>query len=536
MGDDRLTYVIDTNVLVDYPDIIQLNGSKMIPEEPTIDLDGAHLVIPTAVIRELSSFKKERSERGASARIILKGLGITEENKKTMCESYELESPISIAHGRQLLSILPVHADFKNALPFRPSEDDMDGQIILAALTVSFLRAGIAIDGTAKPESFANLSHEGIVLLTNDYGLAIRARERGIATSRYGYKYPEPYTGRRDLVVPQELFELFYNGRRVEREEFEALMPGERKLVANEFIIMSLEDESQYPRDFDPNCNPYFLNIGRYDQREDAILPLRYANRFPVALYNPGQAIYAEALMTKEISAVICTGPAGSGKTYMATIYGYEACKAGEYIGITMIPCEDHCNIGALPGDLTDKMDPDIQIVKNALRNYLLSENPKFRKELENLKKINATPGKSKKKFEDDDEDVPSKRSLKERLKDCVDLTWDNWFSSIPVQKARGRDFSHEIALYDEFQDQTIAQADTLLKRIGIDGKIIVAGDLEQMRAPYLDRMNNGLVYASQLLYDDPMVAQVHFNEDEVIRHPIVRMIALRQKAKSTKG
>jgi phosphate starvation-inducible protein PhoH len=45
--------------------------------------------------------------------------------------------------------------------------------------------------------------------------------------------------------------------------------------------------------------------------------------------------------------------------------------------------------------------------------------------------------------------------------------------------------------------------------------------------------MNNGLVYASQLLFDDPMVVQVHFNEDEVIRHPMVRLIAMRQKAKN---
>ncbi len=102
---------------------------------------------------------------------------------------------------------------------------------------------------------------------------------------------------------------------------------------------------------------------------------------------------------------------------------------------------------------------------------------------------------------------------------------------NIPIENARGLDFTKELAIYDEFQDQNPAQADTLIKRLGQDGKIVLTGDLEQIHAPYLDAFNNGLTYASQLLYNNPMVARVHFTEDEVIRHPLVRMIAERQKA-----
>ena len=67
-----------------------------------------------------------------------------------------------------------------------------------------------------------------------------------------------------------------------------------------------------------------------------------------------------------------------------------------------------------------------------------------------------------------------------------------------------------------------------------MDGKIVITGDTEQVHAPYLDSTNNGLVYASQLLLDNPMVAQVCFTEDEVIRHPLVKMVAERQKEKRT--
>ena len=105
------------------------------------------------------------------------------------------------------------------------------------------------------------------------------------------------------------------------------------------------------------------------------------------------------------------------------------------------------------------------------------------------------------------------------------------FFHNIPVEKAQGLSFSYELVLYDEFQDQNAKQADTLIKRLGTNGKIVITGDIKQVHAPYLDSSNNGLVYASQLLYDNPMVAQVHFTEEEVIRHPLVKLVAERQKA-----
>ena len=107
----------------------------------------------------------------------------------------------------------------------------------------------------------------------------------------------------------------------------------------------------------------------------------------------------------------------------------------------------------------------------------------------------------------------------------------------MPVESARGRDFSYEIALYDEFQDQNVTQADTLIKRLGMNGKIVITGDVEQVHAPYLDSGNNGLVYATQLFYNNPMVAHVNFTEEEVIRHPLVKIVAEQQKlAKVNRG
>lgn len=525
-------YIIDTNILVDYVDIIPPPGNpKIALEAPTIDLTGAHLVIPSVVIRELSNFKKEKSERGKAARTVLKRIRDLMEADKPpiLSQAYGLRAPIKIPQRNQLLSILPVHKDFKKCLPFSPSGDDMDGQIILAALATAFIAEGSDTDGSASQNKLTQERTADVTILTNDNGLATRAMIRGVKTHRYGYRYPEPYTGRRDVAVPKDLFNNFLANKRLSLEEWQALMPEQPELIANEFIVMSLENENDYSKDYRPNEDPYFSNIGRYDAREQSIVGLKYVRQSPVYPKNSGQAIYAEALMDPNIAAIICTGPAGSGKTYMATIYGYQACKDGDYIGVTVVPCESHSNIGALPGDLDEKMDPDVQPLKNALRNYLLNEDKTIRKEMERRRKE-----KDNTSFVLVDSSAEKSGSIKSKLNDRISNIWENWFSSIPIENARGRDFSFELAIYDEFQDQSATQADTLIKRIGKEGKIILTGDIEQIHAPYLDKYNNGLVYASKLLLDNPMVAQVRFTEDEVIRHPLVREVARRQKDKRT--
>lgn len=524
---DKPIFVIDTNILVDYPNIIPTGKGVEELEGATVDLSNAHLVIPSAVVREVSSFKRESSERGKASRKVLRNLrGISEEYSPDMEESYNMYQSKVI--GDQCITVLPIHKNFKKCLPFSPSEDDMDGQIILAAIVAEFVVQGIPIDGSANVEDINGWNPSGkVTLLTNDNGLAIRANERGIITSRYGCKPPPPYTGRRDVYVPRDLLNYFYKEHQIELEIWYLLVESDRgrDLIANEFLILREEGTENDPA---APSDPYFSYIGRYDAVKQAVVPLKYASRFPERIMNEGQAIYAEALMNPDFPAVICTGPAGSGKTYMATVYGYSACKNGSFIGVTVVPCASQSRIGALPGTLNEKMDPDVQPLKNALRNYLLKTDKVLKAELKDLQQNGAKVPRPKDPDAVEEED---NRSISQKLRDKINAIWDAWFSNLPVESARGRDFSYEIALYDEFQDQNATQADTLIKRLGMNGKIVITGDVEQVHAPYLDAGNNGLVYATQLLYDNPMVAQVHFTEEEVIRHPLVKMVAEKQKA-----
>ena len=117
---DRDFFVLDTNVLVDYPDIIPTKeGETRVFDDPVVDMTDSHIVIPSAVIRELSSFKNEISKRGQASRVVLRRLRALTENKvHGMDVNYHMEAPIELPDGR-LLSILPVHAEFKKKLPFR---------------------------------------------------------------------------------------------------------------------------------------------------------------------------------------------------------------------------------------------------------------------------------------------------------------------------------------------------------------------------------------------------------------------------------
>lgn len=559
MNNQKPVYVIDTNILIDYTDIIPSPREGSLPlEDSTVDLSEAHLVIPSVVIRELSSFKGENSEREHASREVMDRLdALTETCTENLTDAYE--HGITATVGRQTITVLPVHKNFRNSLPFYPDDNDNDGQIILTALTVQFLQVGLKVDGTAEVNDFNLLSSSKVVILSNKKKLRVRARERGIRAVRYGYRVPAPYTGRRDIVVPLALFNEFRSSNSLSAERFMELMPKEPPLVANEFIIMKLQNPQDYPNDFLPHMTGNYDNIARYDAETKTLVHLKYAMGFPVPPRNPGQAIYAEALLHPKISGIVCMGPAGSGKTFMATIYGYKACQKGEFIGVEVVPCENRSNLGALPGDLDEKMDPDVQPMKNALRNYLLREDPTFRKMRKNILKNGSdhpnddTANSGSNKNNSNGKNSSSKNgngeknsnaanesgygdSIKAKLKERVDAIWNRWFSNIPIGSARGRDFAFELAIYDEFQDQNAKQADTLLKRLGEEGKIILIGDIYQTHSLYLDEYNNGLVYASDQLYDNPMVAQVCFLEEEVIRHLLVKLITKRQESLRARG
>jgi PhoH-like ATPase len=510
MTSDRKTpvFTVDTNILIDYPDIIP-NGEDSTPVDPTIDTRGAHIVIPTTVVWELSKLKGElATDRGRAAREAIRRLrALVEGQDFTLEKVLKLDNPITLKHEGTLFSILPLTKEFVAELPFVTNGNSMDDQVLATAL----LAKKLANDAP-------------VTLLTNDNALATDASIKGLQTNRYGYRYPPPYTGRRDLEVPFDLYHIWAKDKRIPLCKWQEFMPEAPRLIANEFIIMTP------PPDCWTEHIKGFSNIGRYDAKAKAIVPLQYYYEFPEKVSNAGQAIYAEALCHPDIDAVVVMGPAGTGKTYMSTVYGLEAARRGDYFGVVVVPCRVEDNIGFLPGDLDEKLDPRVGPIKKSLQKYLIKNDPDVKRLIEKHQQ-----GKKRDDYDDHSgngrEKKPEKSILK-TLRDRVGILWDNWFDNVDIAHAGGLDFAYLVALHDEFQNQPPREARKLINRLGEGGKIIITGDTKQVDAPYVDEQNDGLTYARHRLMDYPMVAQVTFTADEIVRHPLVKLVAQRQAAR----
>lgn len=570
-------YIVDTNVLLDYPDIIP-NGTVEWPREPSVDLTNAHIVIPHKVLEELDGIRHRdgiTTERARMAFTIIKRLchlslqGEEYDEEKGIealfSDAFNLEHPIVARNGKQFIHILSTPKDFIQKNPMDLEKIDMDGKILLTAEYVKEL--------TKKRWWQFSKRSSKVVFLTSDNCFTVRAISFGIKTLPYRYKTIDKYTGRRDLEVPQVLIKQFVQTGYIPRSEWEIIMSEQPPLVMNEFIVMH-------------GVEPFslFEHIGRYDAERDAIVKLQYASSFWPTPTNPGQAIYAEALYNPKFEVVLCQGAQGSGKTFMSSVFSYRACLAGHYSKV-LVSTRDtgDSKLGALPGGLEAKMFPASRPFIDALRNYFTMlggktepglKNPwkdKSSDEIEKIITINdnhetvekpkktennkpkslqgpieeeeinaktgTSKGKPKKTKEEKEEEKAKKREKKlkqfkpqEASDPAIKArdTFNRFFETIPYEHMQGRDLARVIVLYDEFQCQTHKRAENLLSRFGKNSKMIIMGDCGQTEeGQTATEENNGLLYASYVfkLTNYLPIVQVSFLDDEIVRHPFVTAI-----------
>jgi phosphate starvation-inducible PhoH-like protein len=175
-------------------------------------------------------------------------------------------------------------------------------------------------------------------------------------------------------------------------------------------------------------------------------------------------------------------GPAGSGKTYTAVAIAVKALKEKEVqkIILTRPAVEAGENLGFLPGDLKEKLDPYLQPLYDALRDMIPSE------------------------------------KLAEFLDSGV-------IQIAPLGFMRGRTLDKAFVILDEGQNTTESQIKMFLTRMGRSAKFIVTGDVTQVDLP--KNQKSGLKIALELLKNQKGINIVQLNEDDVIRHPLVKVI-----------
>jgi phosphate starvation-inducible PhoH-like protein len=179
---------------------------------------------------------------------------------------------------------------------------------------------------------------------------------------------------------------------------------------------------------------------------------------------------------------IFAIGPAGTGKTYTAVALAVQALKNREIkrIILTRPAVEAGENLGFLPGDLKDKLDPYLQPLYDALRDML-----------------------------------PSQKLL--------GYLEDGTIEIAPLAFMRGRTLNNVFAILDEAQNATHSQLKMFLTRMGRTAKFIVTGDITQIDLP--KNQTSGLVQVTKILNNIPGIDFIYLNEKDIIRHKLVTKI-----------
>ena len=205
-----------------------------------------------------------------------------------------------------------------------------------------------------------------------------------------------------------------------------------------------------------------------------------HTHKEPVYAKTKGQRKYYKAVLDNDI--VFAIGPAGTGKTYQAVACAVSALKNKEVdrIIITCPVVEAGENLGFLPGDLKEKVDPYLTPLYDALNNMLPSD--KLKKYMDN-KQIEIAP----------------------------------------LAYMRGRTLHNSFIILDEAQNSTQMQMKMFLTRIGVTSKTIITGDVTQIDLGI--GVMSGLVHAISILKNIKGIEFVYFDENDVVRHQLVKNI-----------
>jgi phosphate starvation-inducible PhoH-like protein len=204
---------------------------------------------------------------------------------------------------------------------------------------------------------------------------------------------------------------------------------------------------------------------------------------------NGGTKIKARTVNQKKLvqavnthDMVFAVGPAGTGKTYTAVALAVRALKAKEVkrIVLTRPAVEAGENLGFLPGDLKEKLDPYLMPLYDALRDMIPAE----------------------------------------KLGDMIEF---GIIEIAPLAFMRGRTLDKAFVILDEAQNTTSMQMKMFLTRMGMTAKFVITGDMSQVDLPH--RQRSGLSYALDVLKDVEGIGVVRLGQSDVIRHSLVKRI-----------
>ncbi|MDY6822235.1 MAG: PhoH family protein [Thermodesulfobacteriota bacterium] len=427
-SNQKKIFVLDTNVILyDYQCIYSFKDH--------------HVVIPITLLEEIDRFKRGNETINYNAREFSRELD-------TLIGDHLLHEGVRLESGGTII----VKADLRKDSYFKTLfwEDKPDHRILSIAYNLA-----------------KEFSHERVVLVSKDINLRMKAKSIAI--------YAEDYeTGKikniDDLYTGKNLIEEVAHGV-IDRIYKEGGIP----LEETDLMLDPMPNENFILR----NCKQSILTICHRDKGMLNLVEKKRA--YGIMPRNAEQIFALNALMDPRISLVTLSGKAGTGKTLMALAASLEVRKNYKQVFLArpVIPLGNR-DIGYLPGDVDEKIDPYMQ--------------PLF----DNLSVIQNQYAETAAEYNRIDEMIKKRKLLITAL-----------------AYIRGRSLPSIYFIVDEAQNLTPHEVKTIITRAGEGTKIVFTGDPHQIDTPYLDSRSNGLTYLIDKMKGQEMYAHITMEKGE---------------------
>jgi PhoH-like ATPase len=426
----KKNYVLDTNVLLHDPRAIYA-------------FEDNNVIIPIFVIDEIDTFKKDQSELGRNARQVARMLDSHRTSAGPLSRLVPLES------GGGLMIALGSRS------PLEPARDahKMDNLILEVALEIR--------DADAKTPT---------ILVTKDVNMRIRGDALGLRAVDYedqNISLEELYSGAIEMSVPGEQIDRFYSDNHAVPSEDAG------QLVPNQYVLLRNRD------------NPGQTALGRFDKGSGKVVPIRKLREgvWGIRPRNKEQHYALDLLLQDDVKLITLVGKAGTGKTLLALAAGLQKVieeQAFHKLLVSRPIFPLGRDIGFLPGDIEDKLNPWMQPIYDNIELLL------------GLSKSDRKEGRS-----------------------YAELFELGFVEIEPLTYIRGRSLPNVFMIVDEAQNLTPHEVKTIITRAGEGTKIILTGDPYQIDNPYIDSSNNGLTTVVERFKGEGISGHITFIKGE---------------------
>jgi len=443
-------YVLDTNVLVEDPEVVYR-------------FEGACLGIPITVLEELDRLKVESTSRGANARLVTRVLD-------QLREKGSLKDGVFLENGGQVRVLFDENCLKNNQL----SAHVADNKILRNAICLK--EAG-----------------NDVVFVSKDINARVKADALGIVAQDYLRGLVEKdnyYRGWKELTVPGEVL------HKLDNKIIEKYIEG-TALEMNEFLVLYSQGNHR---------NHKLLRYHGAGQFTEVQPPVC---KWPIVSKNIYQSMALDLLFDDNIKMLTLTGPAGTGKTFLALLAGlYKVLMTGEYtkmmVSRSVVPLGN--DIGFLPGDVQEKlhgwMQPiydNVDIITHSIAQMKNFTNSNYFEDEDDFErgKGRGRGGNNKRRRFHHQGGRDNHYQREREFRTLDDLVAQKKISLEAITYMRGRSIPNQFIFIDEVQNLTAHEVKTLLSRVGEGTKIVIAGDPYQIDVPYLDFSTNGLIVAT---------------------------------------